>query len=272
MTESEFRFIGDFVHDRSGIMLESGKEYLVETRLRPVLSEHEIESIGQLVRQLMRGGEVDIESSVIEALTTNETYFYRDTGFFGALQNSIFPEVVEHRAKSRELAMWCAACSSGQEPYSILMMLSDCFPQVFDWKFTFIVSDISEEMRKRTRDGIYSEHEVQRGLPQRHLDKYFDKIGDKWQVKEDLRKRLDVREINLVKPWPMMPLFDIVFLRNVLIYFDIETKQGILEKAAKTMRSNGLLFLGSAETTLNISPDWNRAGYPRAGCYKHECV
>ena len=200
-------------------------------------------------------------------MTTNETYFYRDNSFYGSLQEMVLPDLIERRSAKREITMWCAACSSGQEPYSVLMLLSDYFPSVLDWRITFIVSDLSEEMRERTRDGIYCEHEINRGLSQRHKEKYFDCLGDKWQVKSHLRRRIDVREINLVKDWPLMPLFDIVFMRNVLIYFDVETKQKILKKTAAAMRPDGLLYLGTAETTLTISDEWSRSELPRAGCY-----
>ena len=267
LSPTAFKTIAKFVYDNSAIVLDEGKEYLVETRLRPVLRRLGIADFDALADQLSSFTGIDAKQATVEALTTNETLFFRDTSFFDALREVILPEVVQQQTPKRSLTMWCAACSSGQEPYSVLMLLAQHFPQVLDWNLKFIVSDISREMQERTRAGLYTQHEVSRGLPTPMLVKYCEREGIEWRMKDQLRSKLDIREINLAGPWPTMPPLDIVFLRNVLIYFDTTTKQNILERASRLLSPNGLLFLGAAETTVNLETQLVRSPHPRSGCY-----
>lgn len=268
LSPEDFSFLCDLVYERSGIVLDVTKEYLIETRLRPVVKTCDLTSMSELVSKLREGRDRNLNELVLEAMTTNETYFYRDNGFYDALEKVVLPELVEQCRDRKSLTFWCAATSSGQEPYSVMMLISEKFPEILDWDFRFIVSDISKEMLDRTRDGVYSQHEVNRGLPARLLVKYFRRDGANWQVIDKLRDKIEAREVNLVAPWPKLPKMDVIFMRNVLIYFDLESKQKILSKARANLHPGGMLFLGAAETTLNVDSSWVRANYPRAGCYK----
>lgn len=268
LSPDDFSFLCDLVHERSGIVLDVTKEYLIETRLRPVVKTCGLGTMSELVNKLREGRDRTITELVMEAMTTNETYFYRDNGFYDALEKSVLPRLIEECKERKTLTFWCAATSSGQEPYSVMMLISEKFPEILSWDFRFIVSDISKEMLERSREGVYSQHEVNRGLPAKLLVKYFRREGVNWQVIDELRDKIETREVNLIGPWPPLPKIDVIFMRNVLIYFDLEAKQRILSKARSVLRPEGMLFLGAAETTLNVDASWDRVNYPRAGCYK----
>ena len=191
-------------------------------------------------------------------MTTNETYFFRDQHPFDALAKAVLPQMIEKRMGRRALTLWCAACSSGQEPYTIAMVLREKFPELESWDVRILCTDISSEMLDRTRSGRYSQIEVNRGLPATMLIKYFGKVGTEWVVHEPLRRLLDVRALNLAGPWPSLGQIDIVFMRNVLIYFDVGTKSTILENTARSLAPDGVLFLGGAETTINLTASFRR--------------
>jgi len=178
------------------------------------------------------------------------------------------PELIKRRAKLRQLNIWCAAASSGQEPYTILMLLRENFPELFTWKLNFIATDISQEMLERCREGCYSQLEVNRGMPAPLLVKYFQKVGNEWQIKEELRRMIELRQMNLAQAWPILQAMDIIFMRNVLIYFDIETKKAILARVRKTLKPDGYLFLGGAETTLNLDDSFKRVQSDKTAYYQ----
>lgn len=272
LLHDDYKFIASMVRENSGIVLDEGKEYLVETRLRPVLRLRGLPDFGSLVDELRSGTDRTARQAVIEALTTNETHFFRDEVFYAGLRDSVLPYLVEERRATQKLTLWCAACSSGQEPYSVLMMIHEHFPELLSWDFRFIVSDLSEHMLQRTRDGIYAQHEVNRGLPASLLTKHFVRNGLEWQVAEHLRRFLDVRLVNLTKPWGDMPTIDLLLIRNVLIYFDLTTKQTILDRCKATLAPDGFLFLGAAETTINMDVGLVRERDFRANCYRLECT
>jgi chemotaxis protein methyltransferase CheR len=207
---------------------------------------------------------------VIEAMTTNETSFFRDIHPFETLRKVIMPDIMARRAATKTLSIWCGASSTGQEPYSIAMALSEVMPKFAEWKIDFIATDISKEMIRRSRDGKYNQIEVNRGLPATSLVKYFDKVGLEWQIKEPFRNMIQFREMNLTAPWPAMPLFDIIFIRNVLIYFDTATKSQILSKARKLLHPNGYLFLGCAESTMGLDDEFARMPSEKSSCYRHK--
>ncbi|HET9772486.1 MAG TPA: CheR family methyltransferase [Acidimicrobiia bacterium] len=267
-TEAEFTYISDMVRTRSAIVLEPGKEYLVEARLAPLVRELGLGSIGDLVAKLRQPSGAVLAERVTEAMTTNETSFFRDVAPFQALRSTVLPEVIRARAAQRRLRIWCAASSSGQEPYSIAMTIADGFPELSTWDVQITATDLSTAMVERGRAGLYKALEVNRGLPAPMLVKYFTKVGVDYQLKPELCSMVTFSELNLIGAWPAFPTFDIVFLRNVLIYFDVDTKRTIIGRVKRLLASDGYLFLGAAETTMNIDDGFGRVPIERAGCYR----
>ena len=265
---ADFDFISKIVREQCAIVLEKGKEYLVDSRLMPLVHQEKLESIENLVRKIKSDPRGSLKDAVIEAMTTNETSFFRDIHPFETLKKEILPELIEKRKTKKELNIWCGASSSGQEPYSLVMLLKNDFPQLNSWKVSFSASDISNQMLNRCKSGIYSQLEINRGLPAPLMVKYFERIGTEWQVKEDLRKMIQFRIINLSEAWPMMPPVDLLMMRNVLIYFDVEMKKNILGRIRRLLRPDGYLFLGAAETTLNLDENFERMPFKQSGCYR----
>jgi chemotaxis protein methyltransferase CheR len=266
--KSEFDFIRGFIKSKSGILLEEGKEYLVEARLAVVARHAKLESIDALVNKLKSSPGDPLHKLVVEAMTTNETSFFRDIHPFEALKKIVVPALVASRGASRSLSIWCGASSTGQEPYTIAMTLRECLPKPDEWKVTFIATDISSEMVKRSREGKYNQIEVNRGLPASLLVKYFEKQGLDWQIKQPLRSMIDFREMNLLQPWKNIPPMDIVFMRNVLIYFDNDAKRDILRRIRGVLKPDGYLFLGCAETTMSLDESFERSQIEKSGCYR----
>jgi chemotaxis protein methyltransferase CheR len=268
LSQADFKYVRDLVFQKSAIVLEDSKTYLVEARLQPIARRLGLVSLSELVTQLRACPKSGLDRSVVEAMTTNETYFFRDVHPFEALKNFVLPELIKRRAAPRELNLWCAAASSGQEPYTILMLLLENFPSLAAWRINFLATDISKEMLDRCREGCYSQLEVNRGLPAPLLVKYFRKIGTEWQIKEDLRRMIHFSELNLAQPWPSMAQMDLIFLRNVLIYFNAETKKAIFARLRKILRHDGYLFLGGAETTMGIDDSFHRIALEKGSYYK----
>lgn len=265
---SEFNFVRELVRSQSAIVLEPGKEYLVESRLTSVARGEGFASVDQFIAQLRTRPNQQLQRRVIEAMTTNETSFFRDGHPFEALRHHVVPELLKRRATERTLTIWCGASSSGQEPYTILMLLKELGVPAPGWTVRLLCTDISEEMLERTRAGRYSQLEVNRGLPAPMLVKYFQKQGADWVVREELRRMIDARQLNLAEPWSWVPACDIVFLRNVLIYFDVPTKRDILGRIRRVLRPDGYLFLGGAETTLNLDDAYERLTLDKAVAYR----
>lgn len=255
LTPQDFDYLRALVREKSGIVLEPGKEYLVESRLGPLVRHLRLGTIASLV-QGIRQGNVELQAKVVDAMTTNETSFFRDIRPWEALKSDILPELIERRRGQRQLSLWCAAASSGQEPYTVAMLLRENFPELAAWKVQHIATDISPTMLEQCKKGRYSQLEVNRGLPASYLVRYFERNAADWIVKPDIRNTIDFRPLNLATPWPPLPRFDIVFIRNVLIYFDRETKRRILAGIKKLLMPDGYLFLGSSETTINIDENW----------------
>lgn len=264
-----FDFLTRFIRDRSAIVIEPSKMYLLESRLAPIAKDQGVSSLAELASALKRPGSRDLAQKVVDAMTTNETSFFRDLHPFDAMKNIILPELIKRREAERTINIWSNACSSGQEVYSIAMLIRENFPMLQSWKIRLIASDLSQSILNKAQEGIFNQTEVNRGLPMPLLLKYFTKSGLNWQIKEDIRKNIEFKEINLIEPWPAtMPPMDIIFLRNVLIYFDTNTKSAVLNKAAKLLRSDGYLFLGGAETTMNLDVKLNREAVGKATCYR----
>jgi chemotaxis protein methyltransferase CheR len=267
LAAADFDYIAQLIHRRAAIVLEPGKEYLAVSRLECIAREHGLESVGELVAR-MRTGAAKVDDQVVDAMTTNETSFFRDVHPFNALRDVVIPELIERRRAARALSIWCGACSSGQEPYSLAMLLREHFPELDGWSVRIVSTDISPTMLERTRQGRYSQLEVNRGLPAPLLVKHFTRDGMHWQVSEDLRRMVSAQYMNLAERWPVMPPFDLVLLRNVLIYFDVPTKQEILGKVRRQLRPDGLLLLGGAETTMNLDVNFERVPVGRSTWYR----
>ncbi len=265
---ADFDYLSTLVRERSAIVLETGKEYLVEARLTPLASREGFGSLEAFVAHLRAQHFNGTHRKVVEAMTTNETTFFRDLNPFDMLKKVILPALLEKRQAARSLTIWSAACSSGQEPYSIAMLIRENFPVLASWDVRILATDISQEMLARTRAGRYNQMEINRGLPATLLVKHFERQGLEWQIKADLRAMLEVRELNLAEPWTPLPAVDVIFIRNVLIYFDVEMKKLILRKLRQVLKPGGYLFLGGAETTLNLDSAFTRVNYDKAICYQ----
>jgi chemotaxis protein methyltransferase CheR len=252
MTGAEFAFIQKFILERTGIVLANNKDYLVEVRLDPIIRNMPSGSFSQLVG-LLKCGNKAMETSVIDAITTNETLFFRDKSPFEMFESFILPKLLAAKRYSRQVNIWCAACSSGQEPYSLSMMLDQRKDDLRGLSFKILATDISEKMLEQARSGIYSQFEVQRGLPIRLLMQYFTQVGTRWKIDPRLGERIEFRSANLLEPFRQLGTFDIIFCRNVLIYFNTDTKRDILSKLAGNLASDGHLFLGSSETVIGLS-------------------
>jgi chemotaxis protein methyltransferase CheR len=265
LSASEFEFVSALVRREAAIVLETGKEYLVEARLLPLAREAGLASAAEFVASAQKRGCTATTARIVDAMTTNETSWYRDREPFTVLTDLVLPALLPART-TRTLRVWSAACSSGQEPYTIAMELSDKLPA--GWNFEILATDISDDMLARAEAGVFSQLEMNRGMPAPQLVKHFERAGTGWKVSPALRRKITFRKLNLAAPLPPMPAFDVVFIRNVLIYFDLETKRSILGKVRATMRPDSWLFLGSAETTMGVRDDFERVPAGRTSVYQ----
>ncbi len=266
MKSDEFRFLSELVHDFSGIVLDEGKRYLVESRLAPCLPEHGIRSFGELVARLQEPGRQLLAELVVDAMTTNETLFFRDPAMFDALRNQVLPRLVVARDSAKQLRLWCGASATGQEPYSIAVTIREAFPELASWDVTLLATDLSRSALARAEEGVYSDLEVRRGLDEELRDRYFIARDGRWVARQEIRRLVTFRNLNLVHPWPNLGDFDVVFLRNVLIYFDAETKKGVMQRVRKVVRPDGYLFLAATENPPGAQCDWVREPWRGAGC------
>jgi chemotaxis protein methyltransferase CheR len=253
MTGADFAFIAQFLKERSGLIITQDKTYLLETRLASILRDHGLAGLPALVETLRQPGAAALKGQVVDAMTTNETSFFRDSNPFDALRKTVIPGLIERRAHARSLRIWSAACSTGQEPYSLAMMLKDSFPILGNWKVEIVATDLSPSVLERARQGIYSTFEVQRGLPIQMLVRHFDQQEPNWQIKPELRKTVTFRPLNLLEEFSGLGQFDVVLCRNVLIYFDQPTKTRILGAIARRIAADGVLLLGGAESVFGLS-------------------
>jgi len=266
LSASDFAYVAGLVRRESAIVLTPGKEYLVEARLLPVARQAGSASVADFLGQLQRRPDPTAHRSVIDALTTNETSWFRDREPFTALTDVVLPELVTNRASARSLRVWSAACSSGQEPYSLAITMQQFLPA--GWRYTIMGTDISTEMIKRASAGEFSQVEVNRGLPVQQLVHYFVRSGTGWKVTPALRENITFQQLNLAAPLPTMQQFDVIFLRNILIYFDVETKRSVLRNVSRLLRPDGWLFLGAAETTIGVDESFERVAIGRTSAYR----
>jgi chemotaxis protein methyltransferase CheR len=265
VTPFDYEFLRKLLKERSGLDLSSDKQYLVESRLIPLARRGGLAGIAELVAKI-KGGSDALTAEVVEAMTTNETFFFRDKIPFDHLRDTILPALLQARANRRSLRIWCAASSTGQEPYSIAMCLKEFGPALAGWRIEIVASDLSQAVLEKARTGIFSQFEVQRGLPIQMLVKYFTQVGELWQLNADIRAMVQHRQLNLLHDFSHLGTFDVVFCRNILIYFDQDTKVGIFDRLAKMLEPDGVLALGAAESVVGISDAFKP--YPdRRGLY-----
>ena len=268
LNPSDFEYIRDLVRQRSAIVLDNDKDYLVELRLSTVVQQEGFVSLQDFITHLRAQPVEVLLQRVVDVMTTNETYFFRDVFPFDALKKDLIPAIMEHNAASRRLRIWCGAASSGQEPFSLAMLLKENFPALAGWQTEIVATDISHGMIDRCKEGKYSQLEVNRGLPAMLLVKYFRKDGDHWVLKDDIRRMVTFRLMNLIQPWSLTGPLDVIMIRNVLIYFDQETKRAILAKVKKLMAPHSVLILGSSESVLNIDREFEQMNMGRFMCYR----
>ena len=265
MTPLDYDFLRRLLKERSGLDLSADKQYLVESRLIPLARRAGMPGIAELVAKIRTGTET-LTSEVVEAMTTNETFFFRDKIPFDHLREAILPALVQARASRRSLRIWCAASSTGQEPYSIAMCVKE-YAGLWGWRVEIVATDLSQEVLEKSKAGLYSQFEVQRGLPIHMLVKYFTQTGELWQLNADIRGMVQHRQLNLLQDFSHLGTFDVIFCRNVLIYFDQETKVRIFERMSRMLEPDGVLALGAAETVVGISDAFKP--YPeRRGLYR----
>jgi chemotaxis protein methyltransferase CheR len=270
VTPLDYEYLRKFLKDRSGLDLSADKQYLVESRLIPLARKAGLAGIDELVAQI-KNGSTAMASDVVEAMTTNETFFFRDKLPFDHLRDTIMPELLQSRASRRSLRIWCAASSTGQEPYSIAMCLKEMGAQLSGWRVEIIATDLAQSVLEKCKAGVYSQFEVQRGLPIQMLVKYFKQTGEMWQLNADIRAMTQFRQLNLLQDFAHLGTFDIVFCRNVLIYFDQDTKVNVFKRLAKVMEPDGFLALGAAETVVGLT-DAFKPHPDKRGLYRPNAV
>lgn len=253
MTREDFEFVAELVKRHSGLALTADKAYLVESRLAPIAVKIGMKGLPDLLAALRAGRDLSLPKAVADAMTTNETSFFRDTTPFTLFREKVLPSLLEKRAGTKSIRIWCAAASTGQEPYSLAMILREQADRLKGWKVEIVGTDICAKVLDRARQGVYSAFEVQRGLSTAHLQRHFTKAGDAWAIAPEVKAMVSFREFKLLDSLRSLGQFDIVFCRNVLIYFDFQTKARVLGEIGRIMPDDGRLFLGGAETVFGIS-------------------
>ncbi len=256
MSPQDFEYISTLIKSRSGLVLTPDKAYLLESRLMPIARKQGLKGLDELIATMRARRDEALTVEVTEAMTTNESFFFRDIKPFDLLRDEVLPPVLKNRATKKQLRIWCAAASSGQEPYSIAILLKELGAKLSGWKIDIVGTDISHDILKKASDAQYSQFEVQRGMPIQLLLKYFDKTDESWKLKDEVRRMVQFKYLNLLGNINNLGKFDIVFCRNVLIYFDAPTKSSVLKSISKLMPDDGMLFLGGAETVLGVSDNF----------------
>jgi chemotaxis protein methyltransferase CheR len=266
VTPPDYEYLRKLLKDQSGLDLSADKQYLIESRLLPLSRKCGLAGIPDLV-QKMKGGSASIVTQVVEAMTTNETFFFRDKIPFDHFREMIVPEIVKARASRKSVRIWCAAGSTGQEPYSLAMCLKEMGATLAGWRIEIIATDLSQEVLEKSRSGIYSQFEVQRGLPIQLLVKHFKQIGEFWQINPEIRAMVQHRQLNLLHDFSQLGTFDVIFCRNVLIYFDQDTKINIFNRLHRATEADGFLVLGAAETVVGLTENFKPCP-ERRGLYR----
>jgi chemotaxis protein methyltransferase CheR len=266
----EFEYLQDVLHKHSAIVLSEDKHYLVEARLAPIARDLGLDSVEDVVRTMQKGTERGLQERVVEAMTTNETSWFRDIHPFNALRDVVLPELIERNRNARTLSVWSAASSTGQELYSVALLLDDHFPEVEYWNLELLGTDLNNSVVERARTGSFSGLEINRGLPAALIARYFVRDGANFVIHDKLRNKVRFQKLNLAASWFGLPVFDLILLRNVLIYFDPQTKKRILEGAARQLRPGGYLAMGGAESPLGITDCFETVAIGGATFYRTE--
>jgi chemotaxis protein methyltransferase CheR len=252
VTPPDYEYLRKLLKDQSGLDLSADKHYLIDSRLSPLSRQCGLSGISELVRKI-RGGSASTTAQVIEAMTTNETFFFRDKVPFDHFRLAVVPEILRTRANRKNIRIWCAAGSTGQEPYSLAMCLKEMGGAIAGWRIEILATDLSQEVIEKSRSGLYSQVEIQRGLPIQLLVKYFRQVGELWQINTDIRAMIQHRQLNLLNDFSQLGVFDVIFCRNVLIYFDRDTKISVLNRLARATEPDGFFVLGAAETLVGLT-------------------
>lgn len=269
LSPSGYAYLQHLLLERTGIVLEPGKEYLVEARLHALTQNEGFATVSALLGALqMDERKSPLHRRAIEFMLNGETSFFRDHYPFEALRTTLLPELMAARGRTKCLNVWCAATASGQEAYSVAMLLQEQMPSWRDWTVRILATDVSEAILQRAREGVYRQIEVNRGLPASYLVKYFDRVGEEWRVKERVRAMVEFSQMNLIEPWPNLPRPDVILLRNVLLYFSTDARKSILQNVVKILRPGGYLFLGGGETMLAFDRTFESVRIGKAICYR----
>ena len=263
MTPLDYDYLRRCLKERSGLVLAADKQYLVESRLLPIARKADFASLGDLVQALRAGQDGPLMTAVVEAMTTNESFFFRDKLPFENFRDVVMPALLAARAPQRRIRIWCAAASTGQEPYSLVMCLKAMESEIAGWRIEVLATDLSSDVLEKARQGLYSQFEVQRGLPIQLLLKHFTQVGELWQIASDIRAQVRYRQFNLLSDFVQLGQFDVIFCRNVLIYFDQQTKVDVLNRLARITAGDGYLVLGAAETVVGLVESFKVAGEAR---------
>jgi len=274
VTPVDYDYLRQYLKARSGLVLSADKQYLVESRLLPVARKAGLSGLGELVAALRTAQDAVLMTAVVEAMTTNESFFFRDKLPFEHFRLSVMPALLAARKSSRSIRIWCAAAATGQEPYSLAMCLKDIEAELAGWRIELLATDLSGEVLEKARSGLYSQFEVQRGLPIQLLIKHFSQVGELWQIAPEIRAMVRYRQLNLLADFSQLGTFDLIFCRNVLIYFDQQTKIDVLNRVARVTAGDGYLVLGAAETVVGLTDRFKmvadkRGLYVPNGNYAH---
>jgi len=267
---AQFGFLRDLLRRRTGVVIDDSKQYLVVARMLPIVRQRRIPSIETLLDRVRQGVDPTLERDVLSAMMTHETSFFRDAKPFDALRR-VITEMLPRRAMERQLVLWSAGCSSGQEPFSMAMTILEHFPRLVDsWKIRILATDYSDAVLARARAGDFSELETGRGLAPELRRKYFQPLQGRWSVSQACRRLVEFRRLNLVEPWPPLPRCDVIFLRNVMIYFEPATRREVIGRMGRILRPDGSLFLGGAETLIGVDDGWLRQDDGGSSRYRRE--
>ncbi len=259
VADPQYEYLCGLLRRRTGVCIDESKQYLVVARLMPIVRQRKIPSLETLIDRVRQGVDPTLEKDVLCAMMTHETSFFRDRAPFEALRE-VIGGLIERRSAERQLTFWSAACSTGQEPFSIAMTLAEHFRDVLaTWRIRIIATDYSDPILARAREGIYSELETNRGIAPAVLRRFFRPLQGRWSIVQECRQLVEFRTMNLNGTWPMMPIVDVVFLRNVMLYFDVPTRAALVGRVRRILRPDGALFLGGAETMIGIDDGgWDR--------------
>jgi chemotaxis protein methyltransferase CheR len=252
MNPGDFQLLSNLVKKRSGLVLSDDKVYLVKSRLMPLVRKRGMNGLDELVGAIREGKDETLQNEITEVMTTNESFFFRDVRPFEQFRAFVLPRLLEANSATRKIRIWSAASSNGQEPYTVAMILKDEAAKLNGWKVEIVATDIAKGVLEKAKAGVYSQFEVQRGLPVQYLMKHFKETGQGWEIDPSLRAMVEFKEFNLLDDMMRFGKFDVIFCRNVLIYFDPPTKTDVLDRISQQLNGHSVLYLGGAETVLGI--------------------